>query len=151
MHWTLEELIGAFRCNFLPVQVLVVDDDLTARAAARRALEQQGYSVIVAEQAEDALKLLERSHTPVDLLVTAVSMPGSSGVDLARALRQRVASIPVIFLAADGAARARCAAIGRPVWVVEKPFLPQELIGAVQHALGAPGPSPPADSVPAHP
>jgi hypothetical protein len=41
MHWTLEELIGAFRCSFVPVQVLVVDDDVTSRAAAR-ALEQHG-------------------------------------------------------------------------------------------------------------
>jgi CheY-like chemotaxis protein len=102
MHWTLEELIGAFRCSFVPVQVLVVDDDVTSRAAARRALEHHGYSVIVAERGEDAVRLLDRTHTPVDLLLTEVCMPGCSGIELARALRERFPSLPVVFVSSDG-------------------------------------------------
>jgi CheY-like chemotaxis protein len=138
MHWTLEELIGAFRCNFVPVQVLVVDDDVTSRAATRRTLEHLGYSVIVAEQSVDALRLLEGTHTPVDLLVTEVRMPELTGTELAQALRDRFPSLPVVFLSADLADRGRCGDVAPPVWFVPKPFLPTELIAAVHGALGLP-------------
>jgi CheY-like chemotaxis protein len=138
MHWTLEELIGAFRCSFIPVQVLVVDDDVTARAAARRALEHHGYSVIVAEQGEDALRLLERTHTPVDLLLTEVRMPGFSGVDLAKTLRERFPALPVVFVSGDGFDPQLSGKIEAPAWFVSKPFLPAELIMAVHGALGVP-------------
>lgn len=138
MHWTLEELIGAFRCNFVPVQVLVVDDDVTARAATRRTLERLGYSVIVAEQSADALRLLEGTRTPVDLLVVDVRMPEISGTELAQSLRQRLPSLPVVFVSADTTDRHRCRDISPPVWFVPKPFLPAELIAAVHGALGIP-------------
>jgi CheY-like chemotaxis protein len=138
MHWTLEELIGAFRCSFVPVQVLVVDDDVTSRAATRRTLEHLGYSVIVAEQSADALRLLEGTHTPVDLLVTEVRMPELSGLGLATALRERFPSLPVVFVSADIADRHPCSDIPPPVWFVPKPFLPAELIAAVHGALGIP-------------
>jgi CheY-like chemotaxis protein len=138
MHWTLEELIGAFRCNFVPVQVLVVDDDVTTRAATRRTLERLGYSVIVAEQSTDALRLLRGTHTPVDLLVVEVRMPELSGVDLAQSLREQFPSLPVVFLSADTTDRRRCRDVTPPVWFVPKPFLPAELIAAVHGALGIP-------------
>jgi len=138
MHWTLEELIGAFRCSFVPVQVLVVDDDVTSRAATRRTLEHLGYSVIVAEQSSDALRLLEGTHAPVDLLVAEVRMPELSGLGLAQALRERFPSLPVVFVSADIADRSPCGNIAPPVWFVPKPFLPAELIAAVHGALGIP-------------
>lgn len=138
MHWTLEELIGAFRCSFVPVQVLVVDDDVTSRAAARRALEHHGYSVIVAEQGEDAVRLLDRTHTPVDLLLTEVRMPGCSGIELARTLRVRFPSLPVVFVSGDGFDPRLSGGIAGPTWFVGKPFLPAELIAAVHGALGVP-------------
>jgi two-component system cell cycle sensor histidine kinase/response regulator CckA len=144
MHWTLEELIGAFRCSVVPVQVLVVDDDVTSRAATRRTLEHLGYSVIVAEQSAGALRLLEGSHTPIDLLVAEVGMPEMSGPGLAQALRERFPSLPVVFVSADFADRRRCGDIAPPVWFVPKPFLPAELIAAVHGALGVPhGPAVP--------
>jgi len=148
MHWTLEELIGAFRCSFVPVQVLVVDDDVTSRAAARRALEHHGYSVIVAEQSEDAIRLLERTHMPVDLLLTEVGMPGCSGIDLAKTLRERFPALPVVFVSSNGFDPHLSSKIAAPVWFVPKPFLPAELMAAVHGALGVP--QSPAEPRPAH-
>ena len=148
MHWTLEELIGAFRCSFVPVQVLVVDDDVTSRAAARRALELHGYSVLVAERGEDAVRLLDRTHTPVDLLLTEACMPGCSGIELALALRERFPSLPVVFVSGEGLDPRLSESIAGPTWFVAKPFLPAELIAAVHGALGVP--QGPAEPRPAH-
>ncbi|MDH4130274.1 MAG: response regulator [Gemmatimonadota bacterium] len=150
MHWTLEELIGAFRCSFVPVQVLVVDDDVTTRAAARRALERHGYSVIVAEQCEDALRLLDRPHGPIDLLLTELRLPGHSGIELAKSLRERFPGLPVVFVSGDGLGPHLSGEIEAPAWFVAKPFLPAELIAAVHGALGVPqgAMEPPAAALP---
>lgn len=131
----LEELISAFRCTFFPVQVLVVDDDVTSRAAMRRILEHEGYTVLVAEHAEDALRLLERTHVPVDLMVTDVQMPGMNGDLLAARVRQACPDLPVIFVSGEPRYEALPTALGGAARFLPKPFLPIELLEAVEGVL----------------
>jgi CheY-like chemotaxis protein len=134
----LDELISAFRCAFFPVQVLVVDDDVTSRAAMRRVLEHQGYSVIVAETALDALRVLERTHVPVDLLITDMQMPGMLGDVLAARVRESWPDMPIIFVSGEpGYARSSERAGGRVRFLL-KPFLPTELLDAVLAVLELP-------------
>jgi PAS domain S-box-containing protein len=64
--------------------VLVVDDDPMVLDVTRRALTEHGYHVIAAASPADALRLAGR--TAIDLLVTDVVMPGTSGSALADAL-----------------------------------------------------------------
>jgi DNA-binding response OmpR family regulator len=135
MASSLDQLIEAFRCTFFPVQVLVVDDDVTTRAAMRRVLEHQGYTVIVAEDAAAALRLLERTHVPVDLLVTDVHMPGMPGHELAVRVRESWAELPVLFVSGDPQSRTMPAQLGGPSRFLSKPFLPSELLEAVQAVL----------------
>jgi CheY-like chemotaxis protein len=135
MTSSLDDLISAFRCTFFPVQVLVVDDDVTTRAAMRRVLEHHGYSVIVAEAAEDALRVLERTHVPVDLLVTDVQMPGLRGDELAARVRRAWPDMPVLFVSGEPRFAALAAdAAGRAQFLL-KPFLPDELLEAVNQVL----------------
>jgi two-component system cell cycle sensor histidine kinase/response regulator CckA len=136
----LDELISAFRCTFFPVQVLVVDDDVTSRAAMRRVLEQHGYSVIVAETPEDGLRLLQRTHVPVDLLVTDVQMPGMLGDALAARVRESWPEMPVLFVSGEPENARLASAAGGRARFLSKPFLPTELLGAVSEVL-----EPPAD------
>ena len=141
MDASLDELIAAFRCTFFPVQVLVVDDDVTARAAMRRVLERSGYTVIVAEDGEDALRMLQRTHVPVDLLVTDVEMPGIQGDALATRVRGQWPDLPVLFVSGEPAnARLARETPGRAAFV-SKPFLPTELLAAVQEVLELPPPA----------
>jgi two-component system cell cycle sensor histidine kinase/response regulator CckA len=138
MTSSLDELIAAFRCTFFPVQVLVVDDDVTTRAAMRRLLERSGYAVIVAEDGEDALRLLERTHVPVDLLLTDVQMPGIHGDALAARVRETWPDLPVLFVSGEPSnERLAAETTGRAAFVA-KPFLPVELLTAVQEVLGLP-------------
>ncbi len=138
MSASLDELINSFRCTFFPVQVLVVDDDVTSRAAMRRVLEHQGYSVIVAEDALDALRMLERTHVPVDLLVTDVQMPGMTGDVLVARVRESWPDLPVVYVSGEPRNVRLVAETSGDVQFLAKPFLPHELLETVRDALGLP-------------
>ncbi len=138
MPSSLDELIAAFRCTFFPVQVLVVDDDVISRAAMRRLLERAGYTVIVAEEGEDALRLLERTHVPVDLLLTDVQMPRMSGETLAARVRETWPDLPVLFVSGEPENQRLADGFAGRTAFVSKPFLPAELLTAVQDVLGLP-------------
>jgi DNA-binding response OmpR family regulator len=81
-------------------RILAVDDDPTAVGALRQILTQRGYEVKVAHSGEEALGVLADER--FDLAILDVSMPGMSGYDLCRQLRQdeRTVDLPVIFLTA---------------------------------------------------
>jgi DNA-binding response OmpR family regulator len=84
-------------------KILAVDDDATALGALRQILAQKGYDVTTAGSGEDALVTLA-GDAVFDLIILDVSMPGLSGYDVCRKLRQaeRTQDTPVIFLTAKG-------------------------------------------------
>ena len=65
--------------------VLVVDDAAGLRELTRRLLQRQGYTVLVARNADEALQLFERNAS-IDVILTDVVMPGGSGPELTRQL-----------------------------------------------------------------
>jgi len=77
--------------------VLVVEDADVLRELTRRLLERQGYTVLVAAGAEEALAVFER-HPGIDLLLTDVVMPGTSGPELTGRLRERCPSLKVVYM-----------------------------------------------------
>jgi two-component system cell cycle response regulator len=70
------------------MNVLIVDDDAITRLALCTALEEWGYIPIVAENAENALQRLATETAP-HLLIIDWSMPGMSGPELCKTIRQR--------------------------------------------------------------
>ena len=76
----------------------MVEDEAPVRAFASRALRLRGYTVLEAENAEEALKVLEDSALDVDVFVTDVVMPGMDGPSWVReALRTRP-NVRVVFV-----------------------------------------------------
>ncbi|GIX49355.1 MAG: hypothetical protein KatS3mg131_3566 [Candidatus Tectimicrobiota bacterium] len=80
--------------------LLVVDDNALNRDMLARRLARRGYTVTVAADGQQALQLLEAQR--FDLLLLDVMMPGLSGLDVLRLLRQRYAAaeLPVIMATA---------------------------------------------------
>ena len=68
--------------------VLVVEDADGLRELAKRLLERQGYTVLVAANADEALQLFDQNPS-IDVLLTDVVMPGASGPELTRQLVER--------------------------------------------------------------
>jgi two-component system, cell cycle sensor histidine kinase and response regulator CckA len=77
--------------------VLVVEDAEALRELARGLLERQGYSVLVAADAHEALRVAEPSRS-IDVLLTDVVMPGASGPELTKLLVEQRPSLKVIYM-----------------------------------------------------
>ncbi|MBI5261204.1 MAG: response regulator transcription factor [Bradyrhizobium sp.] len=105
--------------------LLLVDDDRRIRDLLSRFLCSEGYRVTTAASASDARAKLQGLH--FDLLILDVMMPGESGFDLARAIRQS-STVPIVMLTARHEAEARIEGlqIGADDYVA-KPFEPREL------------------------
>src|SRR6187551_1452748 len=84
------------------MRVLLVEDDPRMRALVQRGLAEQGHAVDVAEASSHALSLARQSS--YDVMVFDVMLPGPSGIDLARSLRQAGNSTPILMLTARDAA-----------------------------------------------
>ena len=116
--------------------VLLVEDEAPVRAFASRALRMRGYTVLEAENAEDALKTLEDPGLEVDIFVTDVVMPGMDGPSwVKRALEDRP-NVKVVFVSgyAEDVLSADQARIPNSVFL-PKPFTLNDLTATVQGQL----------------
>jgi len=117
--------------------ILVVDDEEMLRRAAQRILEKNGYTVLVAEDGEEALALLRSKE--VDLVFTDMMMPKLGGSDL---YHQAIRELgPIRFLVASGHTQSEAAGlepIPESVPFLGKPWTMDELLGAVRGALDGP-------------
>jgi two-component system phosphate regulon response regulator OmpR len=105
--------------------LLVVDDDRRIRDLLSRFLATEGYRVTTAETAADARAKLDGLR--FDLLILDVMMPGETGFELARAIRQNSA-VPILMLTARDEKESRIEGLelGADDYV-SKPFEPREL------------------------
>ena len=81
-----------------PASVLVVDDDAPVRRMLERTLAAEGYAVVAVADGGTALARAET--TPPDAIVLDVAMPGMDGLAVARRLRSKGVSIPILMLTA---------------------------------------------------
>ncbi|MBM7067801.1 ATP-binding protein [Actibacterium sp. 188UL27-1] len=112
--------------------ILLVEDEAPVRAFASRALRMRGYTVLEAENAEDALSLLEDISLKIDVFVTDVIMPGLDGPSwVKRALKQRP-DVKVVFVSgyAEDSFAEDQAGIPNSVFL-PKPFSLNELTATV--------------------
>lgn len=77
--------------------ILIVDDEESIRMGAHTNFERQGFKVTSAQHGVDALGLFMRDPDAFDLVMTDLSMPEMSGVDLARAIRDTGSIIPIVL------------------------------------------------------
>jgi two-component system phosphate regulon response regulator OmpR len=127
--------------------LLVVDDDRRIRALLSRFLSAEGYRVTTAGTAADAR--LKLDGLSFDLLILDVMMPGETGFQLARAIREN-SPVPILMLTARDEKESRIEGLetGADDYL-SKPFEPRELSLRIANILkrAKPAVPPPAESV----
>ena len=116
------------------MKILVVEDDRTVGPYVVRGLAEQGFQVDLVADGDDAL--VAATHTAYDLVVLDLRLPGMSGFDVLRTLRDRGNTAPVLVLTAQDAVDFKVQALraGADDYVT-KPFAFEELLARVE-ALG---------------
>ena len=115
-------------------RILVVEDEPMVRALARRALERQGYDVVVVTDGAAALWLLDAGR--IDLVLTDVVMPRMTGKELADRVWDQYPGLPVLFMTGysrDDVLRRGLVVAGASF--IQKPFSPEALVEAVGRLL----------------
>ena len=119
--------------------ILVVDDDTRIRSLLMQFLAEQGFRVSTAATAAEARRRLD--GLDFDLIVLDVMMPGESGVELTKSLREQK-DMPILMLTALAETDARV--IGLEAGAddyLPKPFDPRELVLRINNILRRGGPS----------
>ncbi len=124
--------------------ILVVDDEADIADLMRDFLEAAGYAVLTAPDGPAALAALDRA--PVDCVLLDVMMPGQSGFEIVRRIRER-SDVPVLFLSArqEDSDKIRGLGLGADDYVV-KSASPAEVVARIKAVLrragrGAPPPA----------
>lgn len=92
-----------FSLSFSSSRILVVDDEEAILESLIAALTQEGYQVLTARDGWRALELIraaQTEETAIDLIILDLMLPGLSGLDLCRLLRQESNLIPILILSA---------------------------------------------------
>jgi signal transduction histidine kinase/ActR/RegA family two-component response regulator len=107
--------------NLTSPRILVVDDEQCVRELLAEILESEGYNVTVAENGHEALQFFNAEVFKA--VFTDIGMPGMSGWELARAIRERDEHIPLAVITGWGEAVSSSEQDTAKVdWVVTKPF-----------------------------
>jgi two-component system phosphate regulon response regulator OmpR len=116
--------------NARPDRIVVVDDDARIRDLLRRYLTQEGFEVLLAEDAKALNRLLTRET--VHLIVLDLMLPGEDGLSICRRLRAANDVTPIIMLTAKVEDVDR---IVGPDDYLPKPFNPRELLARIHAVL----------------
>jgi CheY-like chemotaxis protein len=116
--------------------ILVIEDDAELRDLVREILEMQGYAVLEAHDAEEALAIAARHAGPIDLVIADVFTPGMGPREVVDALRRDRPGIKVLYVSghADDEIRRRTGFEGA---LLRKPFAVRVLGRKVREVLDA--------------
>jgi CheY-like chemotaxis protein len=117
--------------------VLVVEDSDALRELTRRLLSTLGYTVLIAANADDAVRLFEENPA-IDVLLTDVVMPGSSGPDVSRHLGKLRPGLKVIYMSGyTDEAIVQHGVLQPGIAFLHKPFTSEALGRKIREALDA--------------
>ena len=120
--------------------ILVVDDTEIVRKSAARCLRRRGYIVLEASGVEQALSLVNSNADKLDLILTDLVLPTSSGIELSAEVQRHFPKIGVAYMTGHLGHSARCnkaPEVGARVLL--KPFTPTLLEEQVREALESAG------------
>lgn len=120
----------------MPLRLLIVDDEKPLLGLLKRYLERLGYQVDVAGTAEEALAAFESDPNRYVCVLTDLTLPGMNGEELVERMRVQNPKLPALISSGypyqPKPSKARTG-------FLQKPYLPQMLVEAVQAILGKSG------------
>lgn len=109
-------------------KILVVDDELAQRETLCRGIHLLGHICVSAANAAEALKVLgEKAACNMDVLITDLTMPGASGLQLIERALERWPNLRVLLITGLVAGKDAEAAMSRGIRVLCKPFSLEQL------------------------
>jgi len=119
-------------------KLLLVDDSFTTRALERSVLEVAGFDVVAVADGQEALSALE--FEPFDVVVTDVTMPEMSGLELCNHIRgnERLRRLPVVLVTSLSSEEDRRAglAVGADAYIVKSEFDHEDFVRTVNELVG---------------
>jgi DNA-binding NtrC family response regulator len=126
-------------CRYSPkmVPILVVDDESLIRWSLAESLEAQGFTVLEAGSACEALACLDQ-HSDIAVVLLDLKLPDSTDLTLLRRLRRLAPTSRVILMTAHGTAEILDEAVRAGAFrAVGKPFDVEEMVALVRDAIAA--------------
>jgi CheY-like chemotaxis protein len=121
--------------------VMVVEDDDAVRRLASSVLAAQGYTILEARSADEALEVASRHTGSLDLVLTDVILPGLNGRELYARLAAHSPGLRALFMSGySGDVVARHGVLEAGVEFIEKPFAMTTLTRRIREVLDGPPP-----------
>ena len=115
--------------------VLLVEDEPFVREATRGILESAGFEVFSAEDACDAIRIYEACQQHIDLVMTDMVLPGRSGQQLGRDLRDRSPEVNVLITSGYGNAEYTIEEPESHTYFLAKPYSRRGLVEKIEKIL----------------
>jgi len=122
--------------------ILVVDGDAVHRETMRRILRGEGYRVLDAADYRNAINVHEQHRGQISLLLTAISLPGGNGYELAKALAEVEPALRVLHVSGEAGSKvSRFYGLPGGNWqTLARPFHPAEFLARVKQVLESASP-----------
>jgi CheY-like chemotaxis protein len=118
--------------------ILIVEDEALVRLALLEYLEEQGFAVLEASNADEAVSLIKKAKLEPDLVFTDVRMPGAmDGLGLSRWLREQRPDIPVIVASGHAGIEDIAASAGEQFCA--KPYQLDHVVSKIRARIAARG------------
>ena len=124
--------------------VLVIDDEITDIIVVQKSLERVGYRVWAGSDYDEGLEIFGSHVAQIDLLITDVSLPGKTGIELARACLRLKPDLKILFISGwTGAEFLDYVGIPKSdLHFLPKPFRSSTIVSRAAAVLASPMPIP---------
>ena len=118
--------------------ILVVDDEVLIRMALSDCLQDCGYKVLEAANADEAVAVLEQGHAEIDLVFSDIRMPGTmDGFGLVKWIRQNRKGLPVLLTSGDSKRSDLTQQLGAEEPFFAKPYDTQMVLAQIRQSIDA--------------
>jgi len=115
--------------------LLIVEDETAVRKLVASALRHDGYHLLLANSAEEAIAMSDAFEGTIDLLLTDAIMPGKSGLELANLMVVRRPGLIVVVMSGYTEDNLEISGLIQPVTLIQKPFTPNDLRRRIREVL----------------